>query len=111
MSKYTEDSRSKNRQQIVKHLEVAVLQEKWLKENAGKKKADWTQKVLRSMQKKYTVTWIGEKTISLQLEKREEKRMTTSAFEAKSIQSTTPHFLRNFFFEEIFSPPRPPVKN
>ena len=110
MSKYTEDSRSKNRQQSVKHLEVAVLQEKWLKENAGKKKSDWTQKVLRSMQKKYTVTWIGEKTISLQLEKREEKRMTTSAFEAKSIQSTRyPSFFEEIFFEEIFSPP--PVKN
>ena len=34
MARNTEDSRSKHGKQNAKHLEVVVLQEKWLEENA-----------------------------------------------------------------------------
>ena len=75
MAKDTEDSRSKHGKQNAKHLEAVVLQQKWLKENAGKPKADWNAAALKSTQKKNTVTWIAAKQISLKLEKKTEKRM------------------------------------
>ena len=64
MQKNNEDSRGKHGKQNAKHLEAFVLREKWVEENAGKTKVDWTQEALKTMQKKYKVTWIVPKLFS-----------------------------------------------